>query len=125
MTTASLMRVCVIFGCASGIVQIAHPQLFMLRLSSAPSLDSFAMTSAVGFGSLFLGLACWPIGEAVDPLAIFTQLAYNLFAGAYLGYLACAGSSWNAVVYPACISHSAIAVLLSGVAYEKAIAAKA
>jgi hypothetical protein len=125
MTTAALMKICVLFECANGIAQIVHPDFFILQILRTPGPNNLAMTRAVGFGSLFLGMACWPIGEAVDPLPIFAQLAYNLCSVVYLGYLAHAGSPQIALLCPACVSHSSLTVLLAGVAYEKAVAAKA
>lgn len=125
MTTKALIKICVLFECTNGIAQIVHPDFFILQILRMPSPNNLAMTRAVGFGSLFLGMACWPIGEDVDPLAIFTHLAYNLFFVVYLGYLTCAGSPQIALLCPACVSHSSLAVLLAGVTYEKAVAAKA
>jgi hypothetical protein len=123
MKATSLMRLCVLFEWVSGMVLIVHPNLIVLHCFSAPLHPAdLALARSIGFVSMFLGMVSWPVGDNIDPLAVFSQLAYNLLSASYFGYLTFADSSLNSLPWSACISHSLMAVLIAGLIYEKASA---
>jgi hypothetical protein len=123
MKATSLMRLCVLFEWVSGMVLIVHPDVCVPHFLNAPLHPAdFALARSIGFVSLFLGMVSWPVGADIDPLAVFSQLAFNLLSASYFGYLTFAGSPLDSLPLSACASHSLIAVLIAGLIYEKAVA---
>lgn len=121
MKATSLMWLCVLFEWASGIVLIIHPDLCVSQVLNPLLPADLAFARSIGFVSLFLGMVSWPVGDDIDPLAIFSQLAYNLLSASYFGYLTFAGSL-DSLPLSASVSHSLMTVLLAGVIYEKVVA---
>jgi hypothetical protein len=65
-----------------------------------------------GFGLLSLAIACSP-GKVADGQAIRALVVYNLLAGLYLGYLRVAGEFAGYLLWPACVLHVVLALLLA------------
>ncbi len=77
-----------------------------------------AVARLAGIALLCLGLACWPDAEDAGKLAIRALFAYNLLAAAYLGYLRVGGGFVSYLLWPACVLHLVLALLLSRSASE-------
>jgi hypothetical protein len=120
MKATSLMWLCVFYEWATGMVLITRPDLCVPHVLYPLLPADLALARAIGFVSLFLGMVSWPIGDDIDPLAIFSQLAYNFLSASYFGYLTFADSSLESLPWSACVSHSLMAVLIAGLIYEKA-----
>ena len=120
MKTKTLLRVCASFEIVAGFVLIAVPD-FVIReiFGGGPLSSDVAIVGGGGLGLLLLGLVCWPIGDDIDEQLLWAQLAYNLPAALYLGYLRLKGGFTSALLWPTCALHGLIAMLLVGLVYEK------
>jgi hypothetical protein len=124
MTTKSLMRLCAAFESTVGAFVIAWPDFVIRDVFGGVSSRDVAVARGVGFILLFLGLACWPFEDDINPQTIWAQLIYNLLTALYLGYLRITGEFASNLLWPICVLHTVIAVLLVGIAYEKLSATK-
>jgi hypothetical protein len=73
-----------------------------------------------GTALLCLGLACWPSGDDATQRAIRALFTYNLLAGLYLGYLRVGGGFVSYLLWPACVLHAVLALLLIRAARARA-----
>ena len=65
------------------------------------------------FGLLSLAIACGPGGDDTSPQATRALFTYNLLAGLYLGFLRVGGAFAGYLLWPACILHVLLALLLA------------
>ena len=120
MTTRTLARLSSAIEMATGLALISDPSLVVRLLLGAGISDSgMAVGRVAGIGLLSLGLACWPSGDGVTAHATWALFIYNLLAAVYLGYLRVGGGFAGFLLWPACIFHAVVALLLARPAYEK------
>ena len=104
---------------ATGVALIAVPDLVArLLLGTELSGGGIAVARVAGFGLLALGLACWPGGNQAVPQATRALFVYNSLAGVFLGYLRVGGGFSGFLLWPACVLHIGLALLLARPAYE-------
>jgi hypothetical protein len=104
---------------AAGSALIANPS-FVAHLLIGASLSSggIAVGRVGGFGLLSLGLACWPSTDVVTAQVTSGLFTYNLLSSLYIGYLSVFGGFEGYLLWPACVLHALLALLLAGPAYE-------
>jgi hypothetical protein len=103
---------------ATGAALIADPGLVVrLLIGASLSGGGLAIGRVCGFALLSLGVACWPNGTVVTAQAASALLTYNLLTALYLEYLGASGFS-GYLLWPACVVHAVIALLLARPAYE-------
>ena len=125
MTTATLARFSAAIEAATGLALIAAPGFVArLLLGTGLSGSGVAVARVAGFGLLSLALACWPDTGDVTSSVIRALLAYNLLAALYLGYLRASGEFVSFLLWPACVLHALLALLLARPANGKPLAAK-
>jgi hypothetical protein len=126
MTTRNLVKLSAAIEGATGLALIADPSFVVHLLLGAGLSDSgIAVGRVGGFGLLSLGRACWPGGDDPTPHAIWALFIYNLLAAPYLGYLRVEGGFVSYLLWPACVLHVLLAVLLVRPAYAGILARKA
>jgi hypothetical protein len=126
MSTRTLVRLSAAIEAATGVALIAAPDFVAHVLLGAGLSDSgIAVARVAGFGLLALGLACWPTADDATPSAVRALFAYNLLAALYLGYLRVGGGFVSYLLWPACLVHALLALLLARPAYGSVSAAKA
>jgi hypothetical protein len=114
MTTSTLVRLSAAIEAATGVALIAAPGLVARVLLGAElSGSGVAVARVGGFALLSLGLACWPTASDATPSAVRALFTYNLLAGLYLGYLRVGGEFVAFLLWPACILHVLLALLLA------------
>jgi len=119
MKTRTLVMLSAAIEAATGLALIALPGLVARVLLGAGLSDSgIAVARVAGCGLLSLGIACWPGGDSAAPAAIRALFVYNLLVGFYLGYLRVAGGFAGSLLWPACILHILLALLLARPACE-------
>ena len=110
---------------APGVALIAVPEVVAhLLLGSALSGSGVAVARVAGFGLLSLAIACWPCGNEATEQATRALFVYNLLAGLYLGFLRIDGAFAGMLLWPACILHLLLALLLVRPAYRSLWAAR-
>jgi len=113
MTTRTLVRLSAAIEAATGVALIVVPDLVArLLLGAELSGSGIAVARVAGIGLLSLGLACWPTAGDPTPSAVWALLAYNLLAASYLGYLRVGGGFVAFLLWPACVLHALLALLL-------------
>jgi hypothetical protein len=119
MTTRSLVTIAAAIEATTGSALIANPS-FVVHLLIGASLSGggIAVGRVGGFGLLSLGLACWPSGEVVTARATSALFTYNLLAAFYIGYLGVSGGFTGYLLWPACVLHALLAILLAHPAYQ-------
>ncbi len=121
MTTRTLVRLSAALEAATGVALIAAPGFVVaVLLGAGLSGSGIAVARVGGFGLLSLGLACWPSGPDATAHAIRALFTYNLLAAVYLGYLRVGGGFVSYLLWPACVLHALLALLMARPAYEKA-----
>jgi hypothetical protein len=119
MTTKTLVTVSAVIEIVTGLVLIADPVLVARVLLDADlSSSGVAVGRLCGIGLLSLGLAGWPSGENVPASALRALFAYNVLAAFYLGYLRVGGGFVSYLLWPACILHAVLALLMARPAWE-------
>ncbi|MGC2111186.1 MAG: hypothetical protein WA655_16845 [Candidatus Korobacteraceae bacterium] len=114
MTTKALVMLSAAIEFATGIALIAAPGFVVrLLLGANPSGTGIAIARVAGLGLLSLGLACWPGSNDVLPHATRALFTYNLLAALYLGYLRVGGGFVSYLLWPACILHALLTLLLA------------
>lgn len=120
MTTKTLVTVSAVIEVATGLVLIVDPVLVaQALLDSDLSGSGVAVARLCGIGLLSLGLAGWPSGESVPAQALRALFAYNLLAAFYLGYLRVGGGFVSYLLWPACILHAVLALLMVRPVWQK------
>jgi hypothetical protein len=113
MTTRTLVRLSSAIEAATGVGLIAVPDLVArVLLGVGLSASGIAVGRVAGFGLLSLGLACWPTADDATPSAPRALFGYNLLAALYLGYLRASGEFIALLLWPACLLHAVLAILL-------------
>jgi hypothetical protein len=121
MKTTTLVRVSAVIEVATGVALIVVPDLVaQVLLSASLTGTGVAVGRLCGIGLLSLGLAGWPSGESVPVPAMRGLFAYNLLAAFYLGYLRVGGGFVSYLLWPACILHAVLALLMARPAWKKA-----
>jgi hypothetical protein len=119
MTTKTLAVLSAALEAATGVALIADPGFVVHVLLGAGLSDSgIAVARVGGFGLLSLGIACWPSGDDAAAPTIRALFTYNLLAGIYLGYLRVGGGFVSYLLWPACVLHVVLALLLARPAYN-------
>jgi hypothetical protein len=98
---------------ATGAALIAAPHLVVrLLIGASLSAGGIAIGRVCGFALLALGLACGPSRGVVTSQAGSALLAYNLLTALYLGYLGVVAGFSGYLLWPACVLHALLALLL-------------
>lgn len=119
MKTRTLESLSSAIEIATGLALLVVPELVARVLLGAGLSDSgIAVARLAGCGLLALGLACWP--GRIEPTSQATRalFTYNLLAGLYLGYLRAGGGFVSFLLWPACVLHVVLAILLARPAYR-------
>jgi hypothetical protein len=113
VSTRTLARFSAAIEAATGVALIAAPDFVAsLLLGVGLSASGIAVARVGGFALLSLGLACWPTADDATPSAVWALLVYNLLAAFYLGYLRVGGGFVGFLLWPACVLHALLALLL-------------
>jgi hypothetical protein len=119
MTTRTVAAIAAVVEMTAGFALIANPSFVVHLLIGAPLSDGgIAIGRVGGFGLLSLGLACWPSGAVVSAQVALALFTYNLFAAFYIGSLGVVGGFAGYVLWPACVLHGVLALLLARPAYQ-------
>jgi hypothetical protein len=119
LTTRTLVTIAATLEVAAGSALIANPNFVVHWLvGSSLSSGGIAVGRVGGFGLLSLGLACWPSGESVTAQATSALLTYNLLFALYIGYLRVSEGFVGYLLWPACVLHALLALLLVLPTYE-------
>lgn len=114
MKTRSLVMVSAAIEAATGVALMAVPDLVARVLLGTELVASgIAVARVGGFALLSLAIACWPGGDGSTPQVTRALFVYNLLAGIYLGYLRVSGEFAGYLLWPACIVHVLLALLLA------------
>jgi hypothetical protein len=114
MTTRTVVLLSAAIEMATGIVLFAVPGLAgRVLLGVDLSGPGIAVTRLTGIGLFSLGLACWPGQDDVTPHTARALFVYNFLAALYLGYLRVGGGFVSYLLWPACILHAALTLLLA------------
>lgn len=125
MTTRMLVTASSAIEAATGIALIAIPTVVARVLLGAALSDSgIAVARVAGFALLSLAIACWPHYDDSAAMSTRALFVYNLLAGLYLGVLRIDGAFAGMLLWPACILHLLLALLLVRPAYGSFWAAK-
>ena len=126
MTTRILVMVSAAIEVAAGVALIAVPDaVARVLLGVGLSEAGVAVGRVGGFGLLSLGLAYWPRSGGATPPSLRGLFAYNLLAGLYFGYLRIGGGFTGPLLWPACVLHVLLALLMARPAYESFLAVRA
>jgi hypothetical protein len=97
---------------------IANPGLVVRLLIGASLSDGgIAIARVCGFALLSLAIACLPNGALVTERGTSALFTYNLLVALYIAYLGARGVS-GYLLWPACVLHAVVALLLARPAYE-------
>jgi hypothetical protein len=119
MTTRTVAAIAAVVEMTAGFALIAKPSFVVhLLIGTALSDGGVAIGRVGGFGLLSLGLACWPSGRVVNVQAISALFTYNLLAALYIGFLGVDGGFAGYLLWPACVLHGVLAILLVRPAYQ-------
>ena len=114
MTTRLVLMVSGAIEATTAIALILAPELVArLLLGTELSGAGVAVARVAAFGLLSLAIACWPSGTVVDTQAVRALFVYNLLAGFYLGYLRVGAGFITFLLWPACVLHVLLALLLA------------
>ena len=114
MNTGTILSLSAAIEFGTGIALLAIPDLVArVLLGTELSNSGVAVARLAGCGLLSLGVACWQSIDAVSLQATRALFAYNLLAGLYLGYLRVGGSFVSYLLWPACLLHLALGLLLA------------
>jgi hypothetical protein len=114
MTIRTLVVVSAAIEMATGIALFAMPG-FVARalLGTDLSLPGIAVARLAGLGLFSLGMACWPGNDDITPHQVRALFVYNLLAAVYLGYLRVGAGFVSYLLWPACVLHALLTVLLA------------
>jgi hypothetical protein len=114
MTTRTLVMLSAGIEMVTGVALIAVPG-FVGRELLGVDLEApgIAVARVAGLGLLSLGLACWPGGNETTPQATRALFIYNLLAAFYLGYLRVGVGFVSYLLWPACVLHALLTILLA------------
>jgi hypothetical protein len=119
MTAKTLATMSAVVETSTGAALIASPSFVVHLLIGATLSDSgVAIGRVCGFGLLSLGLACWPSRAVVTAQVTTALFIYNLLTAVYLGSLSVVGGFAGYLLWPACVLHAVLALLLALPAYQ-------
>lgn len=119
MTTRTLAITSAVVEITTAAALIANPSFVVHLLIGATVSDGgVAIGRVCGIGLLSLGLACWPSRAVVSAQAALALLTYNLLAAVYIGSLGFVGGFAGFLLWPACVLHALIALLLARPAFQ-------
>ena len=119
MTTRRLAMIAAAVEVTAGLALIASPTLFVQLLLRANLTDEgIAVGRVGGFGLLSLGLACWPGSDILNPQSVSALFTYNILGALYIGYLGISRAFVGFLLWPACVLHALLALLLAHPAYD-------
>jgi hypothetical protein len=99
---------------ATGAALIAAPHLVVrLLIGASLSAGGIAIGRVCGFALLSLGLACRPSRTVITAQVVSALLTYNLPTALYLGYLGVMAGFSGYLLWPACVLHALLALLLA------------
>jgi hypothetical protein len=114
MSTRALTKASAAIELGTAVALIIVPDIVAhLLLGSELSGGGIAVARVAGLALLALGLACWPGGEEATRQATRALFVYNLLAGIYLGYLRVGGGFVGYLLWPACVLHIVLGLLLA------------
>ncbi len=120
MTTKTLVTLSAAIEMATGLILIADPAFVgRVLLNADLSGSGVAVGRLCGIGLLSLGLAGWPRGESVSAPALRALFAYNVLAAFYLAYLRVGGGFVSYLLWPACLLHAVLGLLMARPAWQK------
>jgi hypothetical protein len=120
MTTRTLIVANAALEVATGLALIAAPG-FGVHLLLGADLSSPGITVGrfTGLALLSMGLACWPNKEEATSQVTWALFTYNLLVAVYLLYVRFGEGYHGPVLWPACVLHSALALLQARPAFER------
>jgi len=99
---------------ATGVALIAAPGFVgHVLLGADLPAAGIAVARLAGLGLSSLGVACWPGGGETTPQAARALFIYNLLAALYLGYLRVGAGFVSYFLWPACLLHALLTILLA------------
>lgn len=114
MRTRVLVVLSVGIEIATGVALIAVPGFAGRALLGADlPAAGIAVARLAGLGLFSLGIACWPGGNETTPQAARALFIYNLLAALYLGYLRAGAGFVSYLLWPACVLHALLTILLA------------
>ncbi len=123
MTTKTLVLAGAALETATGVFLMADPGLVVhLLIGASLSGGGDAVARVCGLALFSLGLACWPSASVVSAQAITALFTYNLLFALYIAYLGIAGGFVAYLLWPACILHASMALLVARPAYKARVA---
>ena len=112
--TKRLVMVSGAIEAATAVALLLAPELVAhLLLGVELSGAGVAVARVAGFGLLSLAVACWPGGNVANAYAIRALFVYNLLVGLYLGYLRVGVGFSGYLLWPGCVLHVLLALLLA------------
>jgi len=119
MTTRTLAVAGAALEAATGIILFTDPRLVVgLLIGASLSSGGVAVGRVCGIGLFSFGLACWPSRTALTTQATSALFTYNLLSSLYIAYLGFNDGFGAYLLWPACILHASLALLLARPAYE-------
>ena len=114
MTTRTLLAVCSAIEGAVGLSLIVGPGM-VARILLRTELfgGGMAVGRLAGAALLALGLACWPSENHAAGQSTRALLIYNFLAAAYLAYLGLGEGFFSYLLWPVCVLHALLALLLA------------
>jgi hypothetical protein len=114
VTTRRLTIIAAAIEAATGAALIAEPaRVARLLIGAGLSEGGVAIGRVCGFALLSLGLACRPRRTVVTAQVASALLTYNLLTALYLGYLGAMAGFSGYLLWPACVLHVLLALLLA------------
>jgi hypothetical protein len=99
---------------ATGVALMAAPGFVgRVLLGADLSAAGIAVARVAGLALLSLGVACWPGGSEATPQAARALFIYNLLTALYLGYLRVGAGFVSYLLWPACVPHALLMILLA------------
>jgi hypothetical protein len=110
----SLLKIAAGLEVATGIVLIASPSLFTrLLFGSALASPGPGLGRLAGIALLALAVASWPSADSATGAARRGLLLFSALCAAYLIYRGIRGGATGPLLWPAALTHGALATLLA------------
>jgi hypothetical protein len=119
--TRDLLKVAVGIEVLTGLALIFDPSLVTRMLFAGElSTAGLALAPLAGFGLLALCIACWPGARTADLTPAFrAMLTFSALSALYLVYHVVRGGSAGFLLWPAAVTHAALATALVWVRRNK------
>jgi hypothetical protein len=113
VTAGRVVAIAAAIEAATGAALIADPSVVVrLLIGASLSGGGVPIGRVCGFALLSLGLACRPSRTVVTAHVASALLTYNLLTALYLGYLGVMAGFSGYLLWPACVLHALLALLL-------------